>query len=215
MQSNHSADAFEQRASLAPPTERAQGTKKPSLWLRGLGLLLLVCALIAVWQFTDIRELDSAQRVASAIKALRASPLAALFVFGAFVVGTVLCMPITLLIAGTVLALGPSQGLPCALVGSLCGAALAYVIGKLLGHAPLAALESPRFRKLYAGLNKSGFRTTLLARLLPVGNFTLLNLLLGSLGVPFRGFILGNVVGLAPWLAFVGVFYKSLSSILE
>ena len=45
----------------------------------------------------------------------------------------------------------------------------------------------------------------LTARLLPVGNFALINLLAGAFGVPFRSYMVGNAVGLMPGLLGVSV----------
>jgi uncharacterized membrane protein YdjX (TVP38/TMEM64 family) len=183
--------------------------------LRGLAALVLIVGVVLVWRFTGLRELDSVAEVTAAVERLRASPLAALYVLGAFVLGTLLFMPVTLLITGTVLALGPLQGMPTAFAGALIAASLGHVAGRMLGHGALRSLEAPRFQKLRNDLATRGVRTTIAARFMPVGNFTLLNMLAGSMGVPFRSFLLGNVVGLLPWIVGIGLFAGQVARLLD
>jgi uncharacterized membrane protein YdjX (TVP38/TMEM64 family) len=38
------------------------------------------------------------------------------------------------------------------------------------------------------------------SRLVPLGNFTLANVIAAAIGIPFRAFILGNALGLLPGL---------------
>jgi uncharacterized membrane protein YdjX (TVP38/TMEM64 family) len=194
-------------------TPRSGLTRGP--WLRLLVALVLIAALVLVWRTTGVRELDSVAEVESAVEALRASPLAALYVLGGFVLGTLLFMPVTLLMTGTILALGPVQGMPCAFAGALIAASLGHLAGRLLGHGALHALEAPRFQKLRHDLATRGVRTTIAARFMPVGNFTLLNMLAGSMGVPFKSFLLGNALGLLPWILGIGLFAGQVARLLD
>jgi phospholipase D1/2 len=50
----------------------------------------------------------------------------------------------------------------------------------------------------------------LIARFLPVGNFTLINVFLGSLKVPYLAFLAGNTVGMAPSLLGLTLFSEQL-----
>jgi len=53
---------------------------------------------------------------------------------------------------------------------------------------------------------RRSFWAVVLARLLPLGNFGLLNLLAGAIGMPRRAFVCGNMLGLLPGLLGLGVF---------
>ena len=183
--------------------------------LRAVVALLLVVAVVLVWRFTGLRDLDSVAEVTAAVERLRTSPLAALYVAGAFVLGTLLFMPVTLLITGTILALGPLQGMPTAFAGALTAAMLGHVAGRMLGHSALHSLEAPRFQKLRHDLATRGVRTTMALRFMPVGNFTLLNMLAGSMGVPFKSFLLGNALGLLPWILGIGLFAGQVARLLD
>jgi uncharacterized membrane protein YdjX (TVP38/TMEM64 family) len=67
----------------------------------------------------------------------------------------------------------------------------------LAGSRALRLLDGPRLRKLRDRLHVHAFRATVVARLLPVGNFTAINLFAGALHIPFLAFLAGNLVGLS------------------
>jgi uncharacterized membrane protein YdjX (TVP38/TMEM64 family) len=75
---------------------------------------------------------------------------------------------------------------------------LSYALGRAFSPLPLRYLRGPRLMKLRAQLRRRGFRAVAAARLIPVGNFTAINLLAGALRVPFRNYLLANVFGLLP-----------------
>jgi phospholipase D1/2 len=184
-------------------------------WLRGVAAIALVVGLVWVWKISGVRELHSASRVAEVVRELRASPLALVYVLSAFVVASLVFVPISLLIAGTVLALGPLEGAPCALAGTLISASIGHIVGHLLGRAPLERYGGRRLDRVYELLSGRAFRATVLARLMPIGNFTVINLIAGSLGVPFGWFVLGNAVGILPWLVTCALFVEQAARLLE
>jgi len=44
------------------------------------------------------------------------------------------------------------------------------------------------------------------ARVVPVGNFSLINITAGALGIRFRDYLLGNVIGLLPGVLALTIF---------
>jgi uncharacterized membrane protein YdjX (TVP38/TMEM64 family) len=54
-------------------------------------------------------------------------------------------------------------------------------------------------------LGKSPFWSVVLMRVLPVGNFGVLNLLAGAFKIPRRSFVFGNALGLLPGMLGLGV----------
>jgi uncharacterized membrane protein YdjX (TVP38/TMEM64 family) len=178
-------------------------------------VLLLVLAAIGAWHFTPLRELASAERVADFVGHLRHSPLGALYVLLAYVLGAGLFFPITVLIAGTALAFDPLRACIFSLVGALASASLSYAIGRLLGRAPLRRLTGTRFHRLSAPIRRRGFRTIVTARLLPLGNFTAINLIAGALHVPFRAYLLGNLIGLLPGVLGLSLLASGLQRALH
>lgn len=199
--------------ATAPESRELRERKGVRLHL--FGALTFVTLVVLAWRLTPLSELDSLERITELVHALRAQRLAPLYVTGGLVVGTLLFLPSSLLIAGTVLALGPVQGGACALLGALISAALGYGMGRVLGRRPLDRFSTPRMRTLQQALCTRGFRTTLIARFLPLGNFTAINMIAGSLAVPFRAFMLGNVVGIIPGVLVWALFAHELARLFS
>ena len=176
-----------------------------------LGPLLL---LAAVWHTPFLRTAPLGALLSQGLVLLRESALPWLHVIvGYTLLGLMLC-PVTLLIAFTLLALGPTHGFVAsslyALAGSLVSASLSYWLGRIVGRVPLRYLSGPRMSKLRAELRRRAFRATIAARLLPLGNFTAINLLAGALYVPFGAFFRGNLVGLLPGISGSALFASQL-----
>lgn len=125
-----------------------------------------------------------------------------LYVLLAYGLGTLACAPITGMFIATTLALAnsPLLGLVYALLGGQFAATLAYLIGRKFGSGPLQRLRGARLEQLRREVQTRSFRAVLIARFLPVGNFTLINVFLGSLKVPYLAFLAANAVGMAPSL---------------
>jgi phospholipase D1/2 len=151
-----------------------------------------------VWRFTPLRTLLDPHQLATALGALRASPAAPALVLAAYLVGALVLFPITPLIVATALVFEPARGLALGLGGALASATLTYGLGRILGRRRTRWLEAGRFARLRARLQRRGVLAMATVRLVPVGNFTLSNVAAGALGIPFRDYLLGNLLGMLP-----------------
>lgn len=204
------------RSRATSPAEPADGGSRS----RAGAVIVLVMPLLAllavgaVWQFTDLRNFDAA-RFAEMARTLRESPAGFGYTLLAFAVGTLLFLPITPLVLGTALAFDPLRGFAYAALGALFAAAANYGAGRLLGGAAVQRLSGPRLEKVARELRANAFRASIVMRLLPVGHFTVLNLLAGSLRIPFRPFVLGNVVGILPGVLVMTLFADRVGQALR
>ena len=177
-----------------------------------LGAVLLIAA---AWRFTPLRDLMVVERLVEVGRELRDSPLSLLYVTMAFVVGGFVFFPITLLIAGTALLFDPWRGFFYAIVGSLTSACATYGIGRLLGRPMIERmLHTPRLRRFRDELRRRSFAATFGARLVPVGSFSLINMLAGALGVRFRSYFFGNLLGILPGILGFTLFADRLENTL-
>jgi phospholipase D1/2 len=71
-------------------------------------------------------------------------------------------------------------------------------------------MRGKRMRRLRTQLSGRGFRAVAAARLLPLGHFTVVNLLAGGMRVPVGKFLLANVVGLLPGILALSFFADRL-----
>ena len=161
-------------------------------------VLAAVLAIVAAWRLTPLASLLDVQRMTELGRALRHHPEAPAIALAAYLVGGLVLFPITLLLAGTALVFPAGTAVGLCLVGTLAGAAETYGIGRLLGRYRPRALEHPRFVRLERQLRRRGFITIIAARMLPVGNFSLINMTAGALRIPFRDYMLGNALGVLP-----------------
>ena len=66
--------------------------------------------------------------------------------------------------------------------------------------------ERPRLQRISRQLQRRGIVAVIAARMLPVGNFSLINMTAGALGVRFRDYLIGNAIGLLPGVLALTVF---------
>jgi uncharacterized membrane protein YdjX (TVP38/TMEM64 family) len=147
---------------------------------------------------------------AAAAREVTTSAAAPPFVTVVYVLGTAAFVPVTLLIAATALLFPPWLACAYALLGSVCAALVTYAVGRTLGPQVLWRFRGRRMRKLRTQLNGRGFRAVVAARLLPLGHFTVVNLLAGGMRVPVGKFVLANVIGLLPGVLVLSFFADRL-----
>ncbi|MET0388597.1 MAG: phospholipase D-like domain-containing protein [Polyangiales bacterium] len=119
-----------------------------------------------------------------------------------------LFMPISVLLGAVCVLFDAPQALGFALSGALVSACLSHVVGRQFRHLTLRFVRAPRAHQLQNSARRRAFRATVVARLLPVGNFTASNLLSGALAVPFWRYLLGNLAGLSFGIGTLLLFSK-------
>jgi phospholipase D1/2 len=158
--------------------------------------MILPMALV-FWFWNSLPDdISSTDRVLHLLSSMRTHPLGFFYVCGAYAVLGLAFVPITALIGATALVFEPARAFVYSLSGALLSATVAYGVGRLAGTHVLRQLDGPRLRKLRTQLHAQAFRATVVARLLPVGNFTVINMFAGALRVPLLSFLAGNVVGM-------------------
>jgi phosphatidylserine/phosphatidylglycerophosphate/cardiolipin synthase-like enzyme/uncharacterized membrane protein YdjX (TVP38/TMEM64 family) len=180
----------------------------------GLALAILV-AVAALWRLTPLHELLDLDRLAAAGVALRAEPAAPLLVLAAYLGGALVFFPITLMLATTALVFDGPHAFVYSFVGALSGATLGYWIGRLVRRFRGRWLSGPRLSRMREQVARRGVLAIVAARVLPVGNFSVINILAGALGVRFRDFIVGNVLGLLPGILGLTIFANRLGSTIR
>lgn len=93
---------------------------------------------------------------------------------------------------------GVAVGLPVVVAGATGGAVLAYYLARLLGRDAVQRLTGVSVARYDAWLARSGLQAVLVARLLPIIPFTVVNYLAGLTALRLRVLVLGTVVGILP-----------------
>ena len=124
-----------------------------------------------------------------------------LFYALAYIVGTVLLFPGTLLTVGCGFLYGPFWGTVLASPASVAGATIAFVLSRSFARNWVAAKvqKYPRFAAVDRAVGRHSFKAVLLLRLQPINlPFALLNYALGLTSVNLRDYILASWLGMLP-----------------
>ncbi len=176
-----------------------------------LGLILVVLlAFSAAWRWTPLGEWLSLERITGWIDHLRGSPSAPFIILGGYLVGSLVLVPVTLMILATAFAFGPLAGAAYSLVGCLMAALLTYALGRILGRDKVRRLAGSRLDRVSRRLADHGLVTMLTVRLLPIAPYTVVNIVAGASHIRLRDFVLGTILGMAPGILAITVFERQL-----
>jgi len=168
---------------------------KKLLWSAGA-----IAALgLAVWLVRSYvpSEWTSAQNIGRLMRSVHAHPLGPLAVCCFFAALASAFVPVTALITATALVFDPAQAFAYSMAGALLSAAFSRVLGQLASGPVQRRMRGPKSQKFREQLHSHAFSATVAARILPLGNFAAINLLAGSLAVPWLPFLLGNIAGMS------------------
>ncbi len=161
-----------------------------------LGLALLIALGVAMWE-APTREWSLAF-----IQYIRnLGWVGFLFYALAYVVGTVLLFPGTLLTVGSGFLFGPVWGTVLVSPASVAGATIAFVLSRSFARDWVAekVQKYPRFAAIDRAVGKHSLKAVLLLRLQPINlPFALLNYSLGLTSVKLRDYILASWLGMLP-----------------
>ncbi|HVF65652.1 MAG TPA: VTT domain-containing protein [Casimicrobiaceae bacterium] len=200
-------------ADLFPDQQTRKGTR---LRVFALASVLLVIGLAALaWRYTPLREWLDLREIVDNSKGLGHQPLAVFAMLAAYVVGGLMLIPVTLLIATTVLIFGPIEGAIYAIVGALASAASTYAIGRALGRDLVRRLAGRGLNTLSKRLARRGVLSMTLVRLLPVAPFSIVNAVAGASHIGWRDFLAGTVLGMAPGIIVIATFIDRSVAVLN
>ncbi|NKN33220.1 VTT domain-containing protein [Marichromatium bheemlicum] len=180
----------------------------------GMALIGLLAGLALLWRWGLGEALDP-QLLATRLTAQLHAPWGPALLLSGFVIGSLLAVPVTLLILVTALVYGPLAGAGYALFGALLAALAAYAIGAYLGRPTVDRLAGGRIHRLSERLARRGILTIVAVRIVPVAPFTLLNLLAGASHIRLRDYVIGTLVGMLPGVAAMAVFAEGLMALLR
>jgi uncharacterized membrane protein YdjX (TVP38/TMEM64 family) len=171
--------------------------------------------LAAAWRWTAMGQLLDLEALVDHAQAVGRSPLGLLTVMGAYVVGGILVVPITGLLAVTIVAFGPWLGALSALAGSLLSAITLFGLGRAMGSYRIRRVAGSRVEHLSRRLAERGFWAVLLVRVLPIAPFSVINLVAGASPVSLRNFVLGTFLGMLPGVAIMATFVGRLEDAIR
>ena len=127
--------------------------------------------------------------------------LAPFILIGVYILATLLFVPKNFLSIAAGAAFGLLPGIAYVLIGATIGSIVAFSGSRFLGRAAIERLAGQRISRLDARLGESPFIGILIARLIPVVPFTLLNYASGLSAVAFFPYVTATIIGMIPGTA--------------
>ncbi len=180
-------------------------SQKRRIWI-GVIVLFLLFAAAAAWKWTPLADLIDIHRLSGWAASLRQSPARHFYLLGAYIIGSILLVPITVLILVTAIIFGPVMGSLYSIAGSLAGAVVTYAIGCFLGQDFVRKIAGAKWRRLEKKIEQTGIVAVATLRLLPIAPFTVVNVVSGAFKVPLRDYLLGSLLGLVPGILITNLF---------
>jgi phospholipase D1/2 len=197
----------------ALPTEAIQQSHRPMVRLAlVLGLLVVLGGL---WRWTPLHEWISPTHLATWTHTVASWPLAPLIVSAGIALGSLLMLPLTLLVLQAAFLFGPGMGFLIAFTGALGSAVGSFLIGRAVGRDGLQRLATPLLGRLSQRPARRGVLAVVAIRFLPVAPFTMVNMVLGASRIKLWHFMVGTAIGLTPGFLALSLFGDRLSQTLH
>lgn len=180
-----------------------------------LALAAAIAAILAMWRYTPLAEWADPERLGPMLEELSANPWHGPLVLGAFLLGSLIMFPVTVLIAATAIAFGPLSGFVWAFLGSMLGAAATFAVGRILDRKSLENLLGPWINKVSGRLKRRGILPIMIIRNIPIAPFTVVNYTLGASTIRFRDYLIGTALGMGPGIAAVTVLGDRIRGVWE
>lgn len=178
-------------------------------------VLLGLIALGAAWRWTPLAQrvdLETIVHWAFSIRDIQSAPF---WVLAAYLLGSLVAFPITLLVGATAIVFDPILGITYALGGCLSSAALSYTLGHLLGRKTVRRVAGRRLNQVSKKLASHGILSVFLIRFLPVAPYSIVNMVAGASHIRFRDFMAGTALGMSPGIITVSVLSDSIEKMLK
>lgn len=195
------------------PKDARKPLPRRMLLLGGVALALVL--LTVAWRWTPLREFANLETLLGLARSLEDMPFTGVAVVGSFVIGGLLMLPVTLMIAVTGMVFGPLWGLVYALSGTMLSALVSYGLGAWLGRDTVRRVLGPRINGLSRRIAKRGILAMVVIRVLPVAPFLVINVVAGASHISLRDFLVGSFLGLLPGLLLTVTFVHNLAEVIR
>jgi uncharacterized membrane protein YdjX (TVP38/TMEM64 family) len=185
---------------------------------RGLAIVVVGAVIVGIgllWKFTPLADVIQPAKLAAHVEAFGRTAWGPVAMLALYVIGGFVMMPLLALLTATALVFDPVPAIAIALTGSLLNAAAVYFAGaKLIRNWAERSFGEPIARVRNA-LQSRGVIAVAMIRMVPVAPFSLVNVAAGSVGIPFRDYLFGTFLGLAPGTVLICVFGQELKDLLR
>ena len=183
--------------------------------LAGAVIVAIILAAGGLWRWTPLSEYLNLGMLMKMGFLLKSLPYASLAVIGCYILGGLLAMPVTVLIAASGMVFGAWQGGIYAVVGTMLSALVTYALGRMLGRETVRALAGRRINALSERIAARGVLSMVILRALPIAPFTVVNIMAGASRIRLRDYLLGTFLGMLPGIVLTVAFANQLARMLQ
>lgn len=191
--------------------EESVAKDKPA-WGKIAGLVAVVAALMALWRFTPLREVATAEAAIQWAKAFGELWWAPLLLMASYTPACLVMFPRPLITLAAVLAFGPLLGFTYSLLGICASAAVTWWMGRHMRRDTVRRLAGPKLDRMIDVLKKHGLVAMTLLRLVPIAPFAVESIVAGAIGMKLWHVVLGTAIGLLPGTLTTTVFGDAIET---
>jgi phospholipase D1/2 len=181
---------------LAPPAEPERDAGPA--WGRLAAIAAVIAACAALWRFTPLAQVASAQNAIAWAKELGNQPWVVLAIALAYTPACFVMFPRPLITLFSVIALGPWLAFGTALTGIVFSAAVTYFVGMHLRRDTVRRLAGDRMNRMIDVLRRHGLLAMTLLRLVPLAPFAVEGIVAGAVRLKLWHLLAGTAIGMLP-----------------
>ena len=182
---------------LAPPKAELEVRAAPA-WGRLAAIGAGVLALFALWRFTPLAHLVSADAAIAWAKEFGSRPWAPLAILLAYAPASFLMVPRPVITLAGVIAFGPLIAFACALAGVVLAAGTHYYAGLHMRRDTVRRLAGDRLDRMIDVLRRHGLLAMTLLRLVPLAPFAIEGIVAGAVRLKLWHLLAGTAIGMLP-----------------
>jgi phosphatidylserine/phosphatidylglycerophosphate/cardiolipin synthase-like enzyme/uncharacterized membrane protein YdjX (TVP38/TMEM64 family) len=199
-------DQFAPNIVVEPPPRR---------WVALLATIVAVAGLAAIWRFTPLAELASADRVVRLAETFAGHWWAPLVVVLAYTPASLVMFPRPLITLFAVVAFGAALGFFYAMTGVLLAAGATYFAGRKLDRDKVRRFAGDKLNYMGEVLRHRGLMAVTALRLVPLAPFAVEGLVAGAIRIKAWHLLAGTFIGMLPGTLATTVFGHQLQTALH
>src|SRR5919109_2697624 len=200
---------------LSEREAHAEAEAQKPAWGKLAGIVLAVLALMALWRFTPLREVATAEAAIAWAKDFGAQPWAPWALMAAYTPACLVMFPRPLITLAAVIAFGPLLGFFYSLTGICVSSAVTWYMGRHMRRDTVRRLAGPKLDRMIEVLKKHGLLAMTLLRLVPIAPFAVESIVAGAIHMRLWHVALGTALGLIPGTLATTIFGDQIETALS
>jgi uncharacterized membrane protein YdjX (TVP38/TMEM64 family) len=191
--------------------EEVAAPEKPA-WGKLAGIVLGILALAAMWRFTPLREIATAEAAIAWAKDFGAQPWAPWVLMASYTPACLVMFPRPLITLAAVIAFGPWLGFSYSLLGICAASAVTWYMGLHMRRDTVRRLAGPKLDRIIEVMRKRGLVAMTLLRLVPLAPFAVESIVAGAIRMKLWHVVVGTAIGLLPGTLTTTVFGDAIET---